>query len=122
MLFTGCLGYTVYCEIGDAVCLDFVKNNSFHILAIKKGSSIVCVALDEVSTYVFQPDKVNCSISAIKMSMCLGTFLPEDAGTISLHNGLTSGSVLLNSISLAITSKYLSFALDANMFKNNYVA
>lgn len=105
MLFTGCSGYTVYCEVGAEVCLDFVKNNSFDTFAIKKGSSIVCVSYDGVSTYVFQSDKANCSISTTKMSMCLGNFLPEDAGIISLHNGLTSVSVLLNSISLAKASK-----------------
>lgn len=105
LLFTGCSGYTVYCEVGNEVCLDFGKDNSLDTFAIKRGSSIVCASTDGVSTYVFQPYKVNCSISTTKMSMCLGNFLPEDAGTISLHNGLTSTSILLSSISLAKASK-----------------
>lgn len=67
----GCLGYTVYCEIGGEVCLDFVKNNSFDTFSIKKDSLLVCFSNDGFSTYVFPSfiDKVNCSISPTKMSM-----------------------------------------------------
>lgn len=103
--FTGCLGYTVYCEIGGEVCLDFVKNNSLNTFAIKKDSLLVCISFDGNSTIILQSFDGNCSISPTKMSMCLGNFMSEDAGIFSLHNGLTISSVLLNSISLVKAGK-----------------
>lgn len=102
MFFTGCLGYRVYCEIGGEVCLDFVKNNSFSTFAIKKDSLLVCGLFDGLILFI---DKVNCSFSPTSMSMCLGNFTSDDAGTYSLHNGFTDSSALFNSILLVKASK-----------------
>lgn len=98
----GCLGYTVYCEIGGEACLDFVKNNSLFTYAIKKNSSLVCLSTDRTTIYTFAPwkGKVNCTISSTKMSMCLGNFQSGDGGIFSLHKGSTDSSVLLSSIAL----------------------
>lgn len=107
LFFTGCLGYTVYCEIGGEACLDFVKNNSLFTYAIKKNSSLVCLSTDRTTIYTFAPweGKVNCTISSTKMSMCLGNFQSGDGGIFSLHKGSTDSSVLLSSIALVKASK-----------------
>lgn len=105
--FTGCLGYTVYCEIGGEACLDFLKNSPPITYAIKKGNLSVCVSSDGTSTYIFDAFKVkvNCNISSTKMSMCLRNFQSGDGGIFSLHDGLTNTSVLINSIALVKASK-----------------
>lgn len=101
----GCLGYTVYCEVGAGVCLDFLKNNSFDTYAIRIGNLPVCMSFDGQSTYLFSNNlgnesSFNCSVSKTIMSACIGNFQPEDAGTYSLHGGLASSSNLLKSITV----------------------
>lgn len=111
VIFTGCLGYTVYCEIGGEVCLEFLKSNSFSIHAIRIRSLLICISVDQ-STYTFpnnfgNKSTFNCTVSATLMSMCIGNFQSEDAGTFSLHYGLTSDSVILKSITLVEASKLI---------------
>lgn len=100
--------YTV--EEGAGVCLDFFKTNSFYVYVIKKGSSSICASLDEQPIFFFannfgNESSFNCSVSRTIMSVCIWNFQPEDAGTYSLHDGLTTSSNLLKSITLVKASK-----------------
>lgn len=77
---------------------------------IKKGSSSICALLNEQSIFIFpnnygNESSFNCSVSRTIMSMCIGNFQPEDAGTYSLHDGLTLSSNLLKSITVIKGSK-----------------
>lgn len=110
LIFTGCLGYTVYCEVGAGVCVDFFKNNSFDTYAIRIRNLPFCILLDGQSTYIFSNNfgnesSFNCSVSRTIMSVCIGNFQSKDAGIYSLHNGLTSSSYLLKSITVVKASK-----------------
>lgn len=100
----GCVGSTIYSEIGADVCLDFLKNNSFQTYAIKKKNDPYCISYDGKNTEMFSNvvgnKSVNCSISQSMMSICIGKFQSDDAGTFSLRNGLTSDSFLLKNIKL----------------------
>lgn len=116
--FTGCLSYTEYCEIGNEVCLEFLKINSFSIYEIRIRSSLICISFYEQSTYIFpnnygNKSTFNCTVSATLLSVCIGNFQSEDAGTFSLHYGSTSDSVILKSITLAEASK-LTLMLDGD--------
>lgn len=117
-IFTGCLGYTVYCEVGAGVCLDFVKNNSFPIYAIKVRNLSLCASADGQSTRIFSNNFGNessCTISKTIMSLCIRNFQSKDAGVYSLHDGLTPSSNLLKSIILVKASK-TSLILDTVLF------
>lgn len=77
---------------------------------IKKGSSSICALLNEQSIFIFpnnhgNESSFNCSVSRTIMSMCIGNFQPEDAGTYSLHDGLALSSNLLKSITVIKGSK-----------------
>ncbi|XP_065933039.1 uncharacterized protein [Magallana gigas] len=106
----GCLGYTVYCEVGAGVCLDFFKNNSFGTYAIRVRDLPFCLSFDGQSTYIFSNNfgnesSFNCSVSKTIMSVCIGNFQSKDAGIYSLHDGLTPSSNLLKSIRVVKASQ-----------------
>lgn len=115
-IFTGCLGYTVYCEVGAGVCLDFFKNNSFGTYAIRVRNLPLCASFDGQSTHIFSNNfgnesTFNCSISKTIMSVCIGNFQSKDAGIYSLHDSLTLSSNILKSITVVKASK-TSLILD----------
>ncbi|XP_052691740.1 synaptogenesis protein syg-2-like [Crassostrea angulata] len=106
----GCLGYTVYCEVGAGVCLDFFKNNSFGTYAIRVRDLPFCLSFDGQSTYIFSNNfgnesSFNCSVSKTIMSVCIGNFQSKDAGIYSLHDGLTPSSNILKSIRVVKASQ-----------------
>lgn len=86
-----------------------MKNNSFQTYAIKKKNDPYCISYDGKNTEMFSNvvgnKSVNCSISQSMMSICIGKFQSDDAGTFSLRNGLTSDSFLLKNIKLIKASK-----------------
>lgn len=51
--FIGCLGFIKYFEIGDDVCLYFLKNISFLIYVIKFFGIVICVLFDGNNIYKF---------------------------------------------------------------------
>lgn len=110
-IFAECKASTVKCENGSSVCLPF-NVSVVKTYSIRRQHKNLCTILKiPGEPFVYSTNwsnkTLNCSFSAMKMTLCFGDCQLEDAGNFSVYNGTTPSSSLVQSLTLQIISNLI---------------